>query len=941
MNRKTNYKDFLKSHKTEKGGKEITNTSIKGYYGGNFHIPSDEYSDWMKLYYRDVVSRNGDEYLTEKQMETGPIAVDLDFRYDLSVCEKQHNIGFTKSLILNYLDVFKEVFQLEGNKIIPFYVFEKSEVNQIKEKNITKDGIHMLIGIHCSREVQQIIRLKMIEKAKEEYDHLPLINTWEDVFDEGISKGTVNWQLYGSKKPDHKSYALICGFEYEFDMDDYEPMEKKMDLSKFNWENDIYKLSVRYDQHISFFLKSNIAAMVNAMKEQGTRPNQSRSVIRNEIRGLRNNSILNVKNHEELALCVEEFLSSLGTTEYYISEMHKYTHILPEKYYGNGSYDKWIRVGWVLAHISDKLFITWVSFSAQSPVFNFNDISDMYDMWSKFDNSSHGLKKGSLIHWARNDAKPEDFKAVKECGVQYYVDQSIRSLNFGNVKCDKTMGSGDSDLANILYMLFKDKFVCASIKGDKWYRFRGHRYIEDDMGTTLRHHISEELRTVYRKKGDELSEIVLDKNQGDDKLKMYENYSNKVLDIVCRLSRTTHKDHIMKEAKELFYDPDLKFLDLLDSDPYLLCFKNGVLDIKEKRFRPGRPDDYLEKCTNIDYIPLDRIKHKKTIDEINDFMAKLFPREQQRIYMWEHLASIILGVNLSQKMHIYIGSGSNGKSVLTDLLSQCLGDYYAVVPISLISQARQKQGSASPDIVALKGLRMAVMQEPSKNDQINDGAMKELTSGVEPIKGRPMYGMPISFIPQAKIVVCSNNFMKVQSQDHGTWRRIAVVDFESRFCDDPIDDDEDMPFQYKSDATLKEKFTVWREIFMAILVEKALETQGVVKPCKMVDDASLKYKNREDHISEFMTERIIVDPNGRITKTELNSEFSVWYQGTYGRGGPSTKEVHEYLDKDKRFSKYKSTVGAWVGARIRYEQDNFEEDDSDSESDNDIKSSEI
>ena len=101
---------------------------------------------------------------------------------------------------------------------------------------------------------------------------------------------------------------------------------------------------------------------------------------------------------------------------------------------------------------------------------------------------------------------------------------------------------------------------------------------------------------------------------------------------------------------------------------------------------------------------------------------------------------------------------------------------------------------AEVDIIALKGLRMAVMQEPSKNDQINDGAMKELTSGVEPIKGRALNCMPVSFIPQCKITVCSNNFMKVQSQDHGTWRRIAVVDFESRFCDDPVDDDEDMPF---------------------------------------------------------------------------------------------------------------------------------------------------
>ena len=37
----------------------------------------------------------------------------------------------------------------------------------------------------------------------------------------------------------------------------YEPMETKVDLSKFNWEHDIYKLSVRHNQHVSFFLKNN------------------------------------------------------------------------------------------------------------------------------------------------------------------------------------------------------------------------------------------------------------------------------------------------------------------------------------------------------------------------------------------------------------------------------------------------------------------------------------------------------------------------------------------------------------------------------------------------------------------------------------------------------------------------------------------------------------
>ena len=86
-----------------------------------------------------------------------------------------------------------------------------------------------------------------------------------------------------------------------------------------------------------------------------------------------------------------------------------------------------------------------------------------------------------------------------------------------------------------------------------------------------------------------------------------------------------------------------------------------------------------------------------------------------RIYenIWEHLASLIMGVNLDQKLHIYIGGGENGKSVLCDLLKQCFGDYYnGSVPLSLITQARQRQGSAAPDIVA--GIRIAVMQEPLK-----------------------------------------------------------------------------------------------------------------------------------------------------------------------------------------------------------------------------------
>ena len=37
--------------------------------------------------------------------------------------------------------------------------------------------------------------------------------TYEEVLDAGISKGTTNWQMYGSKKPFNKPYKLVDHYQ--------------------------------------------------------------------------------------------------------------------------------------------------------------------------------------------------------------------------------------------------------------------------------------------------------------------------------------------------------------------------------------------------------------------------------------------------------------------------------------------------------------------------------------------------------------------------------------------------------------------------------------------------------------------------------------------------------------------------------------------------------
>jgi phage/plasmid-associated DNA primase len=230
------------------------------------------------------------------------------------------------------------------------------------------------------------------------------------------------------------------------------------------------------------------------------------------------------------------------------------------------------------------------------------------------------------------------------------------------------------------------------------------------------------------------------------------------------------------------------------------------------------------------------------------------------------------------------------------------------------------------------------MQEPDGNDKINEGMMKQLTSGKDPIQGRAPY-MPqtISFTPQFKLVVCCNNLLEIKSNDYGTWRRIRIVPFLSKFVDEPVEGDPNNPYQFKIDPALEEKLDSWKEIFASMLVKRlcSLPEGGKVKDCDIVLSESNKYRAKEDHISQFIHDKVIRDPNGKIKKSELNSEFTLWYQSTYGtRNGPNQKEVHEYMDK--MFGKIVNS--AWKGVSISYEHNNvdFQEDDID-----DISSEEL
>jgi P4 family phage/plasmid primase-like protien len=381
----------------------------------------------------------------------------------------------------------------------------------------------------------------------------------------------------------------------------------------------------------------------------------------------------------------------------------------------------------------------------------------------------------------------------------------------------------------------------------------------------------------------------------------------------------------MREAMEIFFDKD--FSNNRDSNPYLMCFTNGVFDFKTKQFRDGYPQDYITKTTKIPYIPYDEndINCRMISEEIIIFMEQLFPQEDLCRYMWDHLSSVLIGLKKEHVFNIYRGSGSNGKSLLTDLMTQSLGDYKGVVPITLVTDKRSTIGAANPEVMKLKGVRYAVMQEPSKDATINEGIMKELTGG-DPLLGRALYSNSEIFVPQFSLVVCTNALFEIKSNDDGTWRRMKLVDFLSKFVSEGETHTDDTKYVFPKDKNLKEKLPIWAPVFISMLVKRVCETNGEVEDCPQVISSSNKYRQSQDAISGFIMEKIIkvdMNPYG-VNQTSLNNTFKEWFQMNYGnRKVPKLSELIEIMVK--KFGNRNPKTNKWYNIKIK--EDECDEDD--------------
>jgi len=978
-----NFETYLRSNLKDKNNTSqiVTHTRIASpalnIYGGAYSILPEKKDEFYSNYYKLAYLNDKTEYLTEKQIAdnttslsgkiiNGPILVDLDFRYDTEIKGRQHTDDQLSDMVFDYVDELKKYFMFNKNETFNVFVLEKPNVNCLEDK--TKDGIHMVIGIQADHIIQRMIRTTMLEiLPKNIFGNLPLKNDWDTVLDEGITNGHTNWQLYGSCKPGNECYELRHHYKVSYDENDGHFCVEKQTTQTLSGKvsKDIFiQLTAQYEDNPVFPMNPKIKSAYDRIASQVNSKNSKRSttptkkriivdeIVENEgddvFTSFENISIHSIHNQEQLDCAIEKMMNTFRQSQinYDLPELHEYTQILPDIFYKSGSHELNRKVAFALKHADERLFLSWIKLRSKALDFDYSSIAKLYGDWKRYFNQSSSLEsqkitKKSIIYWAKQYAFDE-YTRIKKNAITSYIDITLKYKN----------AHPEYDIANVLYQLYKDEYIyIIDGKTREWYRFINHRWILDPNGTSLRKRISTELFDLYSTKQDQLInektmlkmseidattdinetvDIVEIEKQNKDKDNYIKTKLESITHLLIKLKSTANKNNIMAEASSLFLDQE--FIDKSNENKWLLGFTNGVYDFKEKRFRDGQPEDYITLSTNSPYMKLNVDKneeHRKITNEIKNMIKCIYPEPSLCDYMWEHWASILIGVNYNQTITFYLGNGSNGKSKITDLLKLALGNYCEKCTIQLITSQRGKMGSASPEVAQLKGKRLVYMSESNKGEVLNDGVTKELTGDAE-IGARGLFENLHTFSIQCTLIACMNNLLEVRGNDDGIWRRIRVALHESKFTDaDKIEQYKTAnKYVFEKDLSLDAKMTTYAPYFMSMLIDIVNRTDGKVKDCDMVLSASNEYRKNQDFLCAFLSDTIEKTglKSDQIRKNEIWNEFKRWYSNEHGnsKGTPiKSNELYELVDK--QYGTKKNNI--WYGIKIKYDEIEQEDDE--------------
>jgi putative DNA primase/helicase len=324
----------------------------------------------------------------------------------------------------------------------------------------------------------------------------------------------------------------------------------------------------------------------------------------------------------------------------------------------------------------------------------------------------------------------------------------------------------------------------------------------------------------------------------DTALEIFQHDQEKGKRLLQDAKASHHMPRLTAMLKLTVSEPEMAATDReLDCNPYLLGVANGVVDLRDGIFLINQPSFNITRYCNAGFDV------DASCTRWISFLDEIFAQDTATIDCVQRLLGCtLLGLASEEKLVICYGSGSNGKSVFSNIVHKIMGGYSITSPPSMLTTRRQGDAGPRNDLAALAGARYVSINELQAGDRLDEQVVKML-AGREPISARFLKKEFFEFIPTFTPWLRTNHKPIIYGVEEGIWRRLVLLNFGVQIPED------------KKDSALEDKLFAERDGILMWMIKGArlFMKEGICISPSMRNDL-LVYRGDSDLLGEFLSD---------------------------------------------------------------------------------------
>lgn len=345
--------------------------------------------------------------------------------------------------------------------------------------------------------------------------------------------------------------------------------------------------------------------------------------------------------------------------------------------------------------------------------------------------------------------------------------------------------------------------------------------------------VYDQARGIYTRGGREAIGTILQRELG------FKNNNHLVLEIEGAIRRATAVP-----------------FDQFDADPELLCVRNGILNIRTRKFIKHDPEILFLRCLGARYNPAAYCLN------IHGFLKDVVsPRDEKLLQQF--IGFILTGGYRYHKAFILVGSGDNGKTTFLVLLQTFVGaENYSSLTLQQICNDK----FLVPQLVR----KLANIAPEMGNTAIRDTeSLKSLTGESSiTVQEKGERGFPMT--NSAKLIFACNSIPQAINADKAYYGRWIIISFLRKFVKG-----KDMISDYIDRLTTDEE--------LSGLLNYALDgylmlqvSDGFDFPSDYADTRTIYQAWSGSTIHKFASTCLVLDPRASMTKARLFDEYKLF-----------------------------------------------------------------